>query len=186
MDEENRLEARLEKLEKRSTRMNFLVGVLILLIVTFIPISLRTRDVLKARQFELRDNSGNLLAKLYHADSQTCLELSGAKRASLALLCVDDEYGSGLDLITDHGTTRAALSASITLREGPGTLAPGLTILQQDGKNLFNATVGDETRLFVGHGSGKNSIVLSSSGNSPTVSIVNQNGKDAWVAPPRR
>jgi hypothetical protein len=186
MSDENELVKRIEKVERQNRRMAWFGGSLFLIVLftsLFFARAATRKDVLQAKEFILRDDSGRVLARLSNDGWGTCLELRGKERVSEAYLCVGDHYGSSLTLLNEHGSTRAFLSAGFEMHEGGRSLVPGLVIAEADGRNLISANLGPDVKLVVGHGTEENSIVMSTPEGKPAIKVVGNAGKALWTAP---
>ena len=179
MNDENALLVRLERLERANRRTWFSALLIFLILVLVLALwRIERKDLLQAKEFILKDESGEVVARLGHKNLETCLELTGKRQASAASLCVGNDYGSSLLLTNQHGADRAFLSAG--LRD----LYPGLVIATDDGKRLISASLGTETKLVVGQGTEQNSlVVLTTPENKATLRIVGSTGKTLWTAP---
>jgi hypothetical protein len=184
MSYENELLPRIERLESQIFKIK-LTGILfVILIAGFAAKSLITKGPLTVTGLSLADSQGRIVGKLGTSSlAGTCLELMGSANVASVELCAGDDSGSALTLFTDHGKTRAFLSAGSVLLEGGGRLAPSLVIAEADGKNLVSAMVGTETRLIVGHGTGEASAVVSVSGSKAAIRMVDASGKTSWSSP---
>lgn len=153
--------ARISKLETRCRRME-LSGIALLTLIILVALANRivTPNVLRAREFALRDDSGKTVARLSIRSSASCLEL-GNGTATGAMLCDDGDEGSLL-LTNGDAQARALLSAGVKLREAPGSLPPGLMISERDGQSAASITVHDGARLALDGPSSINSMRLSS------------------------
>ena len=185
MSHENGLVERIEKMERANRRIRWFSALLIVLITLLLfAWRMERKDVVQAKEFILKDDSGAVVARLSHTNWGTCLELTGKGQASEASLCVGDDYGSSLQLTNQHGADRAFLSAGLRMVEGPGTLSPGLVIAKDDGKSLISVSLGTETKLVVGQGTEKNSlVVLATPQMKPTIRILDSTGKTLWTTP---
>ena len=173
-------------LEKWHRRIAFIVTIMAAAVVVTATVIWRAqhRDVLRAREFIMTDDGGNVLATLSHRNQQTCLDLKGREKRATAMLCVGDDYGADLFLANDNGSDRAFLSAGSKIREaGPGSLSPTLVISRSDGKNLISATVNTDVKVLIGHDNEKQSIILSSSPDARVLKILDRNAKVAWTTP---
>jgi cbb3-type cytochrome oxidase subunit 3 len=88
----------IERLERANRRTRWFSALLIFLILVLVLALWRIerKDVLQAKEFILKDESGEVVARLGHKNLETCLELTGKRQASAASLCVGDDYGSSL------------------------------------------------------------------------------------------
>lgn len=157
-----------------------LTGLIVIVMLRVLP-----RKTIEAREFLLKDRSGQILARLGATElSGTCFEILGKKKDASATLCAGDESGSDLQLTTHHGQSRAYLSAGGKMFEALGqSITPSLTITDGDSASLLSAAVGPKTRLLLGHGSEEDSVVISISQDKPRITISTKAGKVLWSAP---
>jgi hypothetical protein len=182
---ENEFSFRIEKLETENRRIKLILCFCVVVLGVFTAFVLRERvrakDTLEAKEFLLKDQSGQTLARLSSGSVGTCFEILGKTNQASAMLCAGDESGSDLLLTTEHGTSRAFLSAGGRMYESVGeSILPSLMIAQ-DGKGLVRATVGTNQNL--GLHADQNAAVTSISKTQPTINLLDNNGKILWTAP---
>jgi hypothetical protein len=180
--------ARIRDIEAAHRRFKWYATVAIVVLAgSIVIVMLRTqpRKTVEAREFLLKDQSGQVLARLGATGlTGTCLEILGKAKEASATICAGDESGSDLQLTTHRGQSRAYLSAGGKLYEALGqTIAPSLIIADGDGANLLSVAVGPKARFLLGHGSEENSVVISISQDKPRISISTKAGKVLWSAP---
>ena len=170
---------RLER-EARATRTLLVLALIVSAASLFIAWRADHRRVFSAREFVMTDDRGNALANLSHTPFGTCLQLKGHQKTTTASLCVGDDYGADLFLANQNGSDRAFLSAGSRLYEGGDALPPGLVISQADGQNMISAILGNETKIVVGHGTEKNSILIQTGSERPLIRAMDNNGNTVW------
>jgi hypothetical protein len=186
MNDETELRKRIEIVETQNRRTKLALVVLTLLFASALTLNLvRTfgGGVSNASEFVMKDQLGNILAKLSSDGWATCLLVTGGAKGAHASLCAGDDAGASLMLDNVRGESRAFLSTGTMLREGPGSLPPGLIITHANGRNVVTATVGEESRLIVGHVDGENSVVLSSDKGKPSIRVSGDGQKPLWKVP---
>lgn len=182
---EQEILGKIRQLEVRSSRIKWLGLTLIAILAALSFVdrlqSHKTRTVVTS-ELLLTDTHGKVVATLSTKEGHACLNLDGQDGLARAQLCAGDEYGASLDLTTHKGQTRAILSAGTKLTEGGGELTPSLIISEKDGEHLVSASVGENTKVLIGHGTERDSIILSSRGR-PTISVAGESGKIEWSVP---
>jgi hypothetical protein len=182
MAEEEILE-KIRQLEVRSSRMKwFGLALVVILVAVLFADRLQPHKTVVTSELLLTDGRGKVVATLSTEEGHACLNLNGQDGLAHAQLCAGDEYGASLDLTTHKGQTRAILSAGTKLTEGGGELTPSLIISERDGEHLVSASAGENTRVLIGHGTERDSIILSSRGR-PTISVAGGSGKLEWSVP---
>lgn len=173
--------SRLKKLEAQNFRIKVSTGLLFAVMLGLLVAGqIKNQKTVEAKEFILRDQSGNVAARLGHTDMQTCLELLSHTKVMTAEICVGDDYGSSLALANRRLQARAFLSAGTRLSEsGTGPLSPGLTLAQESDKHL-SATLGTETRVVIGQGSQEYTILFFVQQGKPTIHLLNPGGKVLW------
>lgn len=186
MSSENDAMNRIRYLE-RTNRVIFALLVIVVVasgVSVFLAWGASHRNVFRGTEFVMTDGHGNALAKLSHRMAETCLELRGQQQVTTAALCVGDDYGADLFLANHGGADRAFLSAGSRLGEGGGgALQPGLVISQADGEKLISAILANETKIVVGSGSEKNSVLILANAERPLIRVLDTNGKTVWTSP---
>ncbi len=187
MTDENTSLFRIEKLEAENRRIKWGLGLCIVLLALFTILILtervRTKNTLEAKEFLLRDRSGQVVARLGSNSVGTCFEILGKTKGASAIMCAGDESGSDLLLTTRHGESRAFLSAGGRMYESVGeSMLPGL-IIAENGAGVISATVGTKGKLAFGPGTGQNAVVISVPQTKPTIDLLGNNGKTLWNAP---
>ena len=186
MDVPDEITLRIEKLEKESRSLRRICGALsasLALVLLILLWSELNNGQVKATDFALRDASGNVVGRMYSGVNKSCLELMGKARLADAELCVGDEYGASLSLISHRGESRAVLSAGNKLSEPASQLVPGLVIAEADGKRVISATLGEHPQLVVGSEAKRFSLVVSLAGNQPTLRLLDDRGGVLWTTP---
>ena len=182
MPEINELLVRIEKLESSRRRRGWAAVVLLVTLAGFaVWVQTRKPGVVEAREFVVKDASGNVVARLGGTGyGSTCLGLMGTEKVTYASLCVDNHYGSNLQL--ENGLIRAFLSAGADGKEGPGRLLPAFGIAEEGG-NSAAISVGEETTLELGPGIEKNAVKIAAGKAGPTIHMYDAKGKTIWTAP---
>lgn len=181
MNEQLDLAAQIKKLRRDNLRTKWVGGLLMLLLSVLVFLG-RTQHpkTVEATQFLLKDSAGNIVARLGQMDfGGTCLTLTAKAHAADAELCVHDDDSSSLVLLDHRGDSRVSLSPGFNTHEPLMRFPPGLYIGEDLGKNYLNISLGTETRLVIGHGSNE-SVVISSPGDKPAISLFGGDGKKVW------
>lgn len=154
-----RLEERLTELQRSNRRLRVTIGALVLLggaLITMAQASPNSSETVEARQFVLRDGSGNVRAVLgVSPEGAVGLNLDDATGRTRLTLDVDYAGSPGLDLFDQSGKRRAIISlgqngepsAGLYDAEGklrtsldiPGANTPGLTFYHEGGKPAWGA-----------------------------------------------
>jgi hypothetical protein len=187
LSEENDLKLRIKRLERECRRLRFATILAITLLAVFEGanvIESRPRDSITVREVLLKDESDRIVARLGRRNGATCLDIEGEAKDASAELCAGDKYGSSLSLINSGAKSRAFLTAGSKIDEttAMSDLAPSLIIAREDGKQLIRATLGPQTELLVGHGSQKDSLLLSATEDHPSITVLGNDGKSVWSA----
>lgn len=165
MDTQSDLQARLTSLE-RKTRLIVSIGSVtaLILVVALVLLFVRTdgHGTLSANEFQLRDRSGHTLARLSSDASGACFEVLGKNHLGKVSLCAGDEMGSSLVLDNAREGARVTLTAGMLLREGPGSLDPGLAISQTNARTVATIFLYKGAHLSLEGPSGEDSVQLSS------------------------
>ncbi len=180
MEETNSLLVKIARLESESRRVRWVLSGLITMISVLGFLTLHhgtSAGKLTVTELTVKDSSGTVVARLGEGPNGTCLNLTARSLASKAFLCVDNSYGSSLDLGTLNPQASATLSAGRRLYEGGGSLAPGLVI--EDGEQTLAVNLGVDPELLLGH-SGNDSSVVLSAGSKPRIRVVASGGKTVW------
>jgi len=182
MTETSGLSARVEKLESENRKIRWACLILALAVAALLVSSREQfRGKIEVRELAVKDDSGTVIARLGADKHGTCLELTVKSRASSAALCVDNFYGSNLDLKNSSPESAASLSAGRKLYEGGNRIVPGLFIKGEDGKNMLAVNVGSEARLLLGRSEEYSSVLLSA-GQQPSIQIHDAHGNAVPVA----
>lgn len=186
MTDDFEIRKKIENLEAQNRRLKLTGMALCLLLSAALLLSWVAtirKGVLTANEFVLKDRSGRVLARLGSDGSETCFQLMGEANGATASLCAGDEVGTSLMLDNRRSQSRAFLSAGTKLREGPGTILPGIVITHSNGKDVISATVGDESEFLVGQEDGEHSIILSSGKTKPSISLFGVSQSPLWKTP---
>jgi hypothetical protein len=186
MADAGELLTRVQKLESENRKIKWLGGALALFlaVIVFFMVRSGNRNKLEVTELVVKDRRGNVVARLGSADFGTCLELTGYQGATNARVCVDNVYGSYLNLENRKPEARAFLSAGETLREPYGKLVPGLIIQGETGRGMLSVNVGPETAaLVIGRSPDDSAVVLSTGQNKPSLRVLGSDGKAVWTAP---
>lgn len=183
MAEDQELSVRVARLEANITKAKWFCGFLIVVlsIIAFFAIRMNVRKTIQVEELTIRDGSGTVIAHLGPSKHGVCFELMARSGASRAQLCVDEHYGSSLDLDNKNPESSASLTAGRRAYEA-GDLFPGLSIAGPNSKSRLNMTVGSQAQFFLGQ-SDKNSSILLSPGQKPAARIVDSNGSTIWTVP---
>jgi hypothetical protein len=163
MSERTDLSAEVQKLRRALFWTQCLGGLLILGLTTFIGVR-RIRQALavetsqtktvEANQFVLKDEAGNVIAKLgAQRIDGTCLTLSTKENSATAQLCVGEDGSSGLLLSGKSGHSSISLSTGNNAAEQGlelGQVNTGLQIWKDNGKNWVDLIVGCSYQCAVG------------------------------------
>jgi len=184
---ENESLSRLERLEKENRRIKLALIFCLVLSTVFAFVAtmgyVRTKNTVDAKEFLLRDQSGQIVARFGSRSVGTCLEVFGKTKNASATLCAGDESGSGLALTTNHGESRAVLSAGGTMYESIGESMPPSLIIAKNGEGLVNMTVGTDQGLRLARQAGANSILMSVPSARPSISLLDKSGRTLWSSP---
>ncbi len=182
MAETTDLLARIQKLEAENRRIKWagLVAALAMLVVLVTSLT-RSKGRLEVTDLTVKDAAGTVIAHLGPNRHGTCLELTG-RSASRAALCVDNSYGSNLNLWNQNPETSASLTAGTRLYEGGGRQVPGLLIKGEGGKYMLAVNVYAEPQLLLGKSEEENSVSLVA-GQRPGIRVMDPQGKAIWAAP---
>jgi hypothetical protein len=172
----------ISRLRTEIQRLRWVCIFAILFLFGLIFWSQRNRTTVEAREFLLKDEAGNVVARMGKEAFSHCLSFKAKSNSASASLCVGDDDSSSLFLSDHQGTSRVSLSPGFNIYEPPGRFPPGLYIGENDGANYINYTLGDETKMTIGHGSSE-SVVVSSSRAKSEIKIYGENGKTIWKAP---
>jgi len=185
MAEAGELLTRVQELESENRKVKWLGGALVfsLALIVFLMVRSANRTKLEVNELLVKDSRGNVVARLGSGNYRTCLELTGYRDTTSARLCVDNVYGSSLNLASRNPEARASLSAGETLREGGGKRVPGLVIEGETGGGMLSVNVGTETALVIGRSPDDGAVVLSTRQNKPSVRVLGSDGKVVWTAP---
>jgi hypothetical protein len=154
-----RLEFKLADLQRSNRRLKVTIGALVLVggaLITMAQASSSGSDVVEARQFVLRDDSGRVRAVLGTTlDGAVGLNLDDASGRTRATLDVDYDGSPGLDLFDQNGKRRVLVSLGKKGEPGaglydtngklrtsldiPGANTPGLAFYHEDGKPGWGA-----------------------------------------------
>jgi hypothetical protein len=183
MTETSDMLARIEKLESENHKIKWACLIAVFVVLgSLIVAHTRNKGKLDVTDLIVRDASGAIIARLGADRHGTCLALTVRSGASSASLCVDNFYGSNLDLKNRTLETKASLSAGRKLYEGGDRLAPGLFINGEGGQAMLSVNVGSDTRLLLGRSEDQNSVLLSP-GQEPAIRVVNARGKKIGAVP---
>jgi hypothetical protein len=134
-----------------------LVGGLLILLLSVLVLSERNKHLqtVEATEFLLRDDTGNVVARLGKQDSGgICLALNPRHSVGGAELCSFEgtiSSSSYLGLRENDGS-RVSLSAGFNSTNGKFPVQPGLYILREDlGRKFLNLSLGNDARLAIGH-----------------------------------
>jgi len=195
MSDRSDLSTEIEELRRAIYWTRCLGGLLILGLATMIaagrirhPIAVEAGQMktVEANQFLLKDNAGNLVARLgAQRIDGTCLTLS-AKENAAAKLCVGEDGSSSLVLSKKGGQSSVSLSTGNNAAQQGMELAQvntGLQIWKDGGKNSVDLVVGsDGISFFMGHGENP-SVVISTSKDKSLIDLFGQGGRRVWSAP---
>ncbi len=181
MTENSDLATKVDRLRRDVFWTKCIAGLLILCLVAVV-IATRPKHpkTVEGTKFVIKNDVGNVIATLgKEGFGSTCLTLSAKEHAAVARLCVDDDGGGFLDLHDLHTESRATLTPGFTMYEPLTRFPAGLLIEKDASKHHVNLSLGDETKMVIGHGS-KDSIILSSPANKPAISLFSEDGKPLW------
>jgi hypothetical protein len=189
MVDETKSTLRIHKIERENRLLKGIIAVHVILSLAFATFVFleraRTKNSLEAKEILLKDQSGRVAARLGSNSIGTCLEILGKTKRAAAAICVGDESGSDLLLTTDHGDSRAFLSAGGKMYESAGeNVQPSLTIAR-NGEGLITATMGAGGDSTPAQQSAESTASISVSQTKPAISLVDKNGKILWIVPQR-
>jgi hypothetical protein len=178
---------RMEKAERENGRMRVALICSMILSVAAVTLTLTShflaKHTVQTQELLLKNQSGQVVARLGSRPSGACLEILGQTKDASAMLCAGDETGADLVLTTNHGDSRALMSAGGKMYETIyNDVSPNLLIAQA-GKGLVSLTVGTDRSLGIAQKDGENSAAVSVLGQRPRVSLLDKNGKALWSAP---
>jgi len=181
MDEHSDLAAQIDKLRRDIFWTKCIAGLLILcLVVVVIASRPRHPRIVEATRLVLKDEAGNAVATLgKEGFGETCLTLSGKAHAAVSSFCGADDGGSSLDLHDLQTESRVLLTPGFTGYEPLMNFPAGLLIEKDADKHYVKLSLGDETKMVIGHGT-KDSIILSSPTSKPAISLFSEDGKPLW------
>jgi hypothetical protein len=177
---------RLEKAERHNGRMRLALICSMILSIAAVSLALTShflaKHTVQTQELVLKNQSGQVVARLGSRSSAACLEILGQTKDASAMLCAGDETGAGLVLTTHHGDSRALISAGGKMYETIDNSVPPSILIAQAGKGLVSLTVGTDRSLGVAQKDGGNSGAVSVLGQRPTVSLFDEHGKVLWSA----
>jgi hypothetical protein len=155
-----RMELKLADLQRSNRRLRVMIGALALVggaLITMAQASSSGSEVVEARQFVLRDDSGRVRAVLGTTpDGAAGLNLDDASGKTRVALDVDYAGSPGLDLFDQNGKRRALVSLS-------SNGEPGVGLYDSEGKLRTSVDI--------------------PAVNTPGLSFYHEDGKPAWGAP---
>lgn len=133
LDTQQELVVRIEELKRDAFRTKWVVAILFLgLVAGILPNWLRHPATATANEFVLRDQSGNVLARLGQDGlGDTCLTLTARQNVSVASLCVQNAEGASLDLHNLRSESRATLTPGFNTHEPTFHFQPALVITER-------------------------------------------------------
>lgn len=137
MENQSDLVTKMDKLQKEMFRVKCIALVLFFcLVAVSLANSMRHPKIIEANQFLVRDETGNILARLGQSEfGDACLLLTAKQNVSAASLCVQDAGGSLLDMHNTKDESRVTLTPGFTMHEPMLQAQPGLVIIG-NGKEL--------------------------------------------------
>jgi hypothetical protein len=202
MAEHSDLVAKVDRLRKDILWTKCIAGLLLVSLVAVI-VGERTKhpEIVEATRFVLKDDAGNVLAKLgSESFGSTCLTLSARAAAAASQLCVADDGGSLLDLHNRKTESRVLLTPGFTGYEPNtsnssdfGPLMPlfnggyhplrpipaGLVVEENMFRSYLRFNLSDHTEVVIGHG--KNQVVvLSENPDKSSITLFSREGKPIW------
>jgi hypothetical protein len=181
MTENSDFAAQVRKLRTDVFLIKCIAGVLILCVAALIVAGqIKHSKVLEATQLVLKDDAGKVIAMLGKGGfGSTCLSLSAKENAAIAELCADGDGGGYLDLHNLRTESRVTLTPGFTMYEPLAHFPAGLLIEKDSNKHFLNLSLGEETKLVIGHGA-NDSIIFSSPAIKPAITLFNGDGKEIW------
>jgi len=180
MDTQGDLHARVRHLEGQNRWICSVGGSVALVLVAawiFLFIRMTSHGTLSATEFRLEDHSGRAVARLSSDAWGACFEILGKSRRGTASLCAGDEMGSSLVLDSAREGARVTLTAGMLLREGPGSLDPGLAISKTNARTAASIFLYKGAHLSLDGPAGDDLLQLSSVGKADSRSQAVHHGK---------
>jgi hypothetical protein len=181
MSDVNELLKRIQKLESTNKKIRFVAGASILVALVALGFGLRNRSKIEVNEVLIRDQSGDIVARLGGGKRGVCLSLIASTKLARADLCTSNSGGATLYLRDEQHKATAELSAGQS--EHPAWRLPGLHIENSE-QNWADLSVGDETELRIGRGPGESSASITSAKDGAGVRLFGGDGKVVWAAPP--
>lgn len=169
------LDKQVSKLKSDIRTLKWALAVVSLLLLALIICGRRSKSTLEAREFLLRDQAGNVVARLGLDGFENCLSLNSKSRSTAANLCVGEDESTFLSLTEHAGTIRAFLTPG-------GQLSPMLYIGENDGAKYINLSLEPNPGMTIGHGSNQ-SVVISSTDAAPSIVLTSPDSKVLWKSP---
>lgn len=140
----------------------------------------RRPQAVEANEFLLRDQKGNVLARLGQSVfGDTCLTLTARDNVSVASLCVQNTEGSILDLHNLKSESRAVLTPGFNTFEPMTRIQPALIINDSMSSHFVHINLGADTAMVLGHGS-NDSVRISSPVGEPRITLFGTDQKPVW------
>jgi hypothetical protein len=178
---------RIGKAERENRRMRLALICSIVLSMAAVTLALTShfhaKEVIQTQELLLKNQSGQIVARLGSRPSGACLEILGKTKDASAMLCAGDQTGADLVLTTHHGDSRVLVSAGGKMYETIHDEVPPSLLIAQAGKGLISLKIGTDRSLGIAQENEENSAAVSVLGQRPAVSLLDQNGKELWSAP---
>lgn len=131
MSEQEDLLAEIQKLKKANRRDRWIGAFLMCcLAASIFAVRTENRTTAVAGEFQLKDRSGTVTARLTNDVNGPCLQLGSQAATARAVLCVHPANGSTLLLSADHG------QSTVVLSNGDGVILPVISLTEK-GKTIW-------------------------------------------------
>ena len=187
MSEQDTWLLRIEGIERENRRLKLVLlasALLSMVAIALVVVShFHEKRILAAREFLLKDSSGDVVARLGSGAVGACLEVFGKTKDASAVLCAGDDAGANLLLTTHHGDSRALMSAGGKMYETVNAPAVPSLLIAQGGKGFVSLTIGTDRSLGIPHSGKQETAAVSLLGDRPAINLLDSNGKALWTAP---
>jgi hypothetical protein len=131
MTEQDGLLAEIQKFKKASRRDRWIGAFLMCcLAASIFAVRTQNRRTAVASEFQLKDRSSAITARLTNDAYGPCLQLGSQAASARAVLCVHPANGSTLLLSSDHG------QSTVVLSNGDGVILPVISLTEK-GKTIW-------------------------------------------------